>query len=156
MKNLPIYFLLNNASASQITEHLLLCDTDFIPPLSGRVVLNEYAEKIVRNAIRFEAWSDGTLVGLVAGYCNDKEKGIAYITSVSVLKAWAGKGIATSLMEQCVTYVKASNLQEINLEVSSDNIPAIRLYTKVGFTAIRTNATCVTMNLYLKSEKKYE
>ena len=156
MTNLSIYFLLNNASASQITEHLRLCDTDFIPPLNGRVVLHDYAEKISCNAIRFEAWSDGTLVGLVAGYCNDKEKRIAYITSVSVLKAWAGKGIATSLMEQCVTYVKAANLQQINLEVSSDNTPAIRLYTKIGFTAIRTNATYVTMNLFLEGEKEHE
>ena len=156
MTNLPIYFLLNNASASQITAHLLLCDTDFIPPLNGRVVLHDYAEKISRNAIRFEAWSNGTLVGLVAGYCNDKEKRIAYITSVSVLKAWAGKGIATSLMGQCVTYVKALNLQKISLDVSSDNTPAIRLYTKIGFTASRTSAKHVTMNLYLEGEQEHE
>ena len=154
--NAEIEYLLNKTSAAQIAEHLSRCDTDFVPPLSGRVKINDYARKIAGKATRFEAWSGGTLVGLVAAYCNDREKSIAYVTSVSVLREWKGKGIVTRLMSECVEHAKASGMRQIGLEVASDNAPAIRLYEKIGFIAVRANAPLVGMDLYLKSGKEHE
>ena len=69
-----IDYLSNKASEAEIAEHLSRCDADFVPPLSGRVEINEYAKKIANKATRFEAWSGGMLVSLVAAYCNDHEK----------------------------------------------------------------------------------
>lgn len=146
-----VEYLLNKATAAQIAEHLLRCDADFVPPLSGRVEINDFAQKIASKAIRFEAWSGGTPVGLVAAYCNDQEKRIAYITSVSVLRAWTSSGIAARLVGQCVEHAKALGMRQISLEVASDNTPAIRLYEKSGFVAGKANAPFVTMNIYLKS-----
>jgi ribosomal protein S18 acetylase RimI-like enzyme len=143
----PITYLLNKASALEITEHLARCDGDFVPPLSGRVVIEDYARQIACNAMRFEAWSGGTLVGLVAVYCNDRETRIAYITSVSVLRAWTGNGIAERLTNRCIEYVVAAGFHRIRLEVASDNIPAIRLYEKCGFVAEQANRPFVTMGL---------
>jgi len=97
-------YLSNKASVVEIAEHLSCCDADFVPPLSSRVEINSYAKKIVSKATRFEAWSEGTMVGLAAMYCNDLENRIAYITSVSVLKEWMGKGIAARLMNLCIKY----------------------------------------------------
>lgn len=151
-----VEYLLNKASETEIAEHLSSCDTDFVPPLSGRVEINEYAQKILSKASRFEAWSGGTLVGLIAAYCNDQEKRIAYITSVSVLKEWNGKGIAACLMSRCIKDMKALGMRQVCLEVASDNTPAIRLYEKNGFVVDKANAPFVTMNLYLKSGKEYE
>ena len=150
-----VEYLSNKASEAEIAEHLSHCDADFVPPLSGRVEINDYAKKIANKATRFEAWSGGTLVGLVAAYCNDQEKRIAYITSVSVLKEWMGKGIAARLMSQCIEHAKASGMRQISLEVASDNAPAIRLYEKSGFVAGKANAPFVSMNLYLKSGKEH-
>jgi len=141
---------LNKASEAEIAEYLLCCDADFVPSLSSRVEINDYARKIASKATKFEAWSGGTLVGLVAAYCNDQEKRIAYITSVSVLKAWAGKGIAASLMKLCIDYSKTSGMRQISLEVASDNTPAINLYEKSDFVAGKVNAPFVTMELNLK------
>lgn len=139
-----------------IAEHLSSCDADFVPPLSGRIKISDYAQKIVSTAVRFEAWSGGTLIGLVAAYCNDREKRIAYITSVSVLREWAGKGIAARLMSQCAEYAKASGMRQISLEVASDNCPALKLYEKSGFVAGKMNGMFVVMNLYLKSGEEHE
>ena len=61
-----VHYRANTASTVQIAEHLLCCDPDFVPKLSERVDIPDYAEKIVNKATRFEAWSNGTLVGLVA------------------------------------------------------------------------------------------
>ncbi len=142
---------MNKASAAEIAEHLARCDANFVPLLSGRVEINSYAQKIASFATRFEAWSDGTLVGLVAAYCNDHEKRIAYITSISVLKEWAGKGIATCLMSRCIEYAQTLGMRQVSLEVAQENAPAISLYEKNGFVRGRENAPLASMHLYLKN-----
>ena len=142
-----VEYLSNKASEVEIAEHLSRCEADFVPPLSGRLEINDYAKKIASKAMRFEAWSDGRLVGLVAAYCNDQEKRIAYITSVSVLREWMEKGIAAFLMRQCIEYAKTSGMRQIGLEVAEGNTPAIALYEKSGFLAGKTNAPFVSMIL---------
>ena len=142
-----VEYLSNKASEVEIAEHLSRCEADFVPPLSGRLEINDYAKKIASKAMRFEAWSDGRLVGLVAAYCNDQEKRIAYITSVSVLREWMGKGIAAFLMKQCIEYAKTSGMRQIGLEVAEGNTLAIALYEKSGFLASKTNAPFVSMIL---------
>ncbi|MDO8310644.1 MAG: GNAT family N-acetyltransferase [Sideroxyarcus sp.] len=146
-----VEYLSNKASEAEIAEHLLKSDADFVPPLSGRVEISGYARKIASKAMRFEAWSGGALVGLVAAYCNDQEKRIAYITSVSVLREWTGKGIAAHLMNQCIKHAKACGMRQISLEVAGDNTSAIKLYEKFGFVAGKANAPLVSMNLHLKN-----
>lgn len=148
-----VEYVLNKGSAAKIAEHLSQCDANFVPPLSSRVGINDYAQKIAIKAVRFEAWSDGTMVGLVAVYCNDQETGIAYITSVSVLESWTGNGIAACLINQCVKHATSSGIRQISLEVASANMPAIRLYEKSGFVVNQANAPFVTMDLYLKAGK---
>lgn len=145
-------FLVNTASESQITTHLLYCGSNFFPALSERVEIPDYAKKIISNATRFEAWSNCTLIGLVAAYCNDHEKGIAYITSVSVLKERTGKGIATRLIDQCIAHAKEVGMQQIGLEVAGANATAIRLYEKRGFVAGKLGDQIVPMTLNLKGE----
>ena len=155
MKTLVKYSL-NGASAELIADHLLCCDTDFIPPLSGRVEINDYAQKIVNKATRFEAWSGSALVGLVAVYCSDQQKHVAFITSVSVLRAWTGSGIATQLLGQCIDHARVLGMQQIRLEVSGDNAHAIRVYKKSGFVTEKANALFVSMSLVLKSGEAHE
>lgn len=154
--NAAVESLLNKASAAQIADHLLCCDAGFVPPLSGRVKIRDYAQKIASKATTFEAWSGGTLVGLVAAYCNDQASRIAYVTSVSVLKEWTRKGIAAGLVVQCVEYAKVSGMRQISLAVAADNTFAIKLYEKSGFIVSKVNGSFVGMNLYLKSGEEHE
>jgi ribosomal protein S18 acetylase RimI-like enzyme len=146
-----IEYLSNRATHAEISEHLSRCDADLVSPLSGRVEIKNYAKKITSKATRFEAWSGGTLIGLVAAYCNDQETHIAYITSVSVLREWMGKGVSSHLMNQCIEHAKVSGMRQISLEVARGNTPAIRLYEKNGFAAGKENAPFVSMDLYLKN-----
>lgn len=151
-----VKYLVNKASEAEIAEHLSRCDVDFIPPLSGRVEIIDYAHKVAAKAMRFEAWADGTLVGLVAAYCNDQATRSAYITSVSVLREWIGKGIAARLMNQCLAHAKASGMRQVSLEVASANTPAIKLYAKCGFVVGKMSTPFVTMMLCLKSGAGHE
>lgn len=142
-----IRYLTNDASEAVIAEHLSQCDVDFVPPLSTRVEIGAYSRKIASKATRFEAWAGDRMVGLVAAYCNDQQTRCAYITSVSVLREWAGKGIAAHLLKRCIEHAKASNMCRISLEVASGNISAIELYRKRGFVLGRANTPFVTMHL---------
>jgi GNAT superfamily N-acetyltransferase/2-polyprenyl-3-methyl-5-hydroxy-6-metoxy-1,4-benzoquinol methylase len=140
----------NAASEVEIAEHLLRCDADFVPPLSSRVDVRAYARKIAGKASRFEAWSGRALVGLVAAYCNDQERRIAYITSVSVLREWTGKGVAARLIGRCLAHAAAAGMRWVSLEVGKDNAPAIALYEKSGFVLGQATGSFVAMNLDLE------
>lgn len=146
-----VKYFVNKASEAEIAKHLLHCDADFVPTLSERVAIPDYAQKIANKAVRFEAWSRGALVGLVAAYCNDRIARIAHITNVSVLKEWSGKGIAAHLMARCIEYIKAMGMSQIDLEVAAGNAPAIQLYEKSGFVADMLKAPFIPMKLYFES-----
>lgn len=145
--------MMNKSSELHIIEHLSVCDENFLPPLSHRVNIKDYAKKLKRNSIRFEAWSGNTLIGMVAIYCNDNR--LAYISSVSVLNDWTGKGIARKLMRQCIENVKKKGVQQLSLEVNQENFVAIELYEKSGFIMNKISGEFIVMNLFLDRTDKY-
>lgn len=130
---MALEFLLNTSTVSDVAAHLVGCDADFDPPLSSRVDLNAYAEKLVARALMFEAWAEGRLVGLVAAYCNDLVTREGFITSVSVLPAWLGKGVASRLMSDCLAHAVRVGMRQMSLEVAKTNSRAVGLYTRLGF-----------------------
>jgi ribosomal protein S18 acetylase RimI-like enzyme/SAM-dependent methyltransferase len=146
-----VEYLLNAASTAQISDHLQRCNANFIPPLSDRINIDAYALKITNKAARFEAWSSGELVGLVAAYCNDRTTQVAHITSVSVLQEWQGKRVAQTLIHSCIEYTRTAGMRQVDLEVAPGNLPAFALYEKNGFVVTQTDGTSIQMKLNLKS-----
>lgn len=151
--NIAIEYLTNKATELEITEHLFACNPEFVRALNERVDIKEYGKKIYNKAERFEAWAGSTVIGLVAAYCNDLTSRVAYITSVSVLGAWQGKGIAAQLIGQCIEYTKKLGMRSISLEVACDNAPAIGLYNKYGFVVSDTSDSTITMILSFDNGK---
>jgi len=149
----PFGFTVDRASREQIAGHLEACDADFVPRLSRRVDLNEYAGKIFDHAVRFEAWSETMLVGLVAAYCNDP-LGRAHITSVSVLKPWWGKGIADSLLLRCIRHAAEAGFRAIDLEVGMENRSAIALYQRHGFSIVNRQASASSLEMSLDLDRR--
>ena len=139
---------LNQATEAEIAEHLSLCDAAFVPPLSARIEIKDYAKKISGKAMRFEAWDRGQLTGLVAAYCNDSASRTAYITSVSVLRGWMGKGIASQLLERCIKHVAEFGFDRIELEIDRQNVAAARLYVKMGFIVSEVSCRTTFMKLH--------
>lgn len=130
---IEITYKINTSVELDILEHLEKCDNLFTPPLSARIEISEYSKKIFTYAERFEAWKGDKLIGLVAVYCNNIKDRKAYITNVSILEKYQGKGIANSLMFYCIEHIKNKNFKSIELEVNADNISANKLYKKFRF-----------------------
>ena len=145
-----IEYKIKSASESEIFTHLQKCNNDFIPPLDKKVNIRDYSKKIAEKAITFEAWNEKILVGLIAAYFNDAENIMGFITNVSTLKEYHGKGIASELLKMCMDYSKNNNFKEIFLEVSDKNSGAIHLYNKNGFKNIETKNGMLVMKFSIK------
>ncbi len=120
-----------------------------MPALQHTVNINQYASKIRDKAQTFEAWSNNTLVGLIAVYMNDPKLHTAFITSVSVVATMQGKGIANQLLTFVINKATELRYSTLQLEVNNANNTAIQLYTKNGFTKLATNETITTMQIHL-------
>lgn len=139
----------NRATLDDIVRHLHQCAPVFVPPLDTRVDISTYAGKLFYNATRFEARNHGALAGLVACYLNDPQRFVAFISSVSVLAECHGQGIAYTLIEQCIVQARLSGFQCMELEVGRDNAPAIKLYSRIGFSTQAAAGGTIRMHLPL-------
>ncbi|MCZ4280505.1 GNAT family N-acetyltransferase [Kiloniella laminariae] len=154
--NKAVVYHQNRASYSEVLVHFQLCDDAFIPRLSDRVVLTDYTQKIVKRAVRFEAWAEGRLVGMIAVYCNAVEVDTAYITSVSILSEFQGKGIASELLGQICDRMRELGFAAIELEVSEDNLRATNLYRRHGFELRDNRKNSIVMHLNLLKKADHE
>ena len=130
---MDVIFDTNRSRTSDIVSHLLACDEKFVLKLNESVSIPSYSKKLVSYAVRFEAWSNKTLIGLVAGYMNDFKSLNSFITNVSVLPNWYGMGIAENLLRNYLYFVADSGFVCVMLNVDSRNKRALSLYKKFGF-----------------------
>lgn len=154
MQTETITYTIKTADSNNVFTHLVKCDEDFMPKLSEKVDILAYAKKIVENSITFEAWINDELVGLIAAYFNDSKTHCGFITSVSTLKKYAGKGIASQLMSQCISYALQHQFVEIALEVFHKNNSAVQLYKKYGFSKTGINNDFISMKIDLLKNKE--
>lgn len=145
-------YCIGRASEAEIAAHLHACDEGFIPPLSGRVEIGGYAHKIADKAHRFEAWANGELAALLAAYCNAPDRSAAFVTSISVLPRWQGRGLASRLLADCIAHVRGLGFARLELEVGQDNGAAIGLYKKYGFAVQGQSSSLLKMTLDLGKE----
>lgn len=146
----PVEYKIKTAGAESVYLHLYECKDDFDPSLDVTVDIAEYSRKIVENSITFEAWAGNDLIGLIAAYFNEIKNHSGFITDVSVLKGYSGKGIASELLSTCINYAMENEFKEISLEVSLRNERAIRLYMKHDFyqTAVKGDLVIMKRNIF--------
>ncbi|KAH9953853.1 acyl-CoA N-acyltransferase, partial [Russula dissimulans] len=56
-----------------------------------------------------------------------------YIAMLSIDKGYRKHGITSALVHHSISIMQASGAQEIALETEFDNVPALTLYTSLGF-----------------------
>ncbi|KAF7555041.1 hypothetical protein G7046_g6654 [Stylonectria norvegica] len=82
--------------------------------------------------------ADSSLIGVIvckleihASHSNPTRRG--YIAMLAVASAYRGHGIATALVRKALDAMTKRNADEIVLETEETNIPAMRLYERLGF-----------------------
>ena len=144
-----IQYKIKTADFNNVFTHLVKCNDNFIPKLTDKVDIAAYSKKIAENSVTFEAWLKDELIGLIAAYFNDSKNHVGFITNVSTVKEYSGKGIASRLMKSCIKYAGEHQFNEIALEVFNKNVGAIQLYKKFGFHNSSTKDDLIIMKKYL-------
>lgn len=109
----------------------------FVPPLAPRVNLEVFATKISENATHIVAINNAIILGFMACYFNDPDLQFGYITTISVLPQFQGKGIAVKLIDKAVDIGKKRGFKKLRLEVHDNNVIAYNFYYKYGFKVNR-------------------
>ncbi|MCX8500822.1 MAG: GNAT family N-acetyltransferase [Alphaproteobacteria bacterium] len=127
----------NHSTAQAVLQHLWSCDGDFVPPLSTRLNLSDYSQKICAHAERFEYCTaePPSLVALVAAYFN-RETGIGFVTNVSVLPNYRRHGLARHLMERVVAEARARGMNGLRLEAAAGDEATLRFYQRLDFVVL--------------------
>lgn len=81
---------------------------------------------------------------------------IMHLMDIVVAKAYRRKHIASLLLEEIINLSLKNDINELTLEVSQNNLPAINLYTKFGFKELGirknyygVNNNAIIMTLYI-------
>jgi RimJ/RimL family protein N-acetyltransferase len=74
----------------------------------------------------------------VVGFCDilpNSSIGFTHVgrLGMGVRAEWRRHGIGRRMLEACVILARTKSIEKIELEVFSDNLPAIRLYDSMGF-----------------------
>lgn len=120
-------------------QYLIDHDCDFYEPLSKRVDLKVFAEKVSRLSTTFVITLNGYMAGLIASYFYDAESRKGFITLVHTKKEFRGKRLAWRLVNAVIHYAKMKNFLYVDLVVYKDNITAFNLYLSSGFKVITDN-----------------
>lgn len=108
-------------------------DKDFPVPLSKKVNLKEYTAKLSRYAYIISAENENTLVGIVAGYLDNLEDNLAYISLLGVCKEERNKGIAKHLIDLFLQSCEKKKVRGVHVYAVEKNISAMKTYRKAGF-----------------------
>ncbi len=88
--------------------------------------------------VQYLAKADGEIIGTAS--LNRKSRRMSHRGEfgISLKRAWWGSGAGSALMEAILAFARENGFEQLNLEVRSDNVRAIRLYEKYGFRKLCT------------------
>ena len=116
-----------------LVNYLKKVDESFPVPLSKKVDLTDYANKLSTKAtLCYEIWNEES-IGLVAGYTEKVINEMAYIALVGVVEEAQHEGIASKLVKEFCIECSQKGLKKVHLYTDSRNERAILMYKKLGF-----------------------
>ena len=96
-----------------------------------------WRKRLTQNPV-FAALRDGEPVGIM-GLARERSARMAHravVVMVYLRASERGSGLATALLEALTEYACATGIRQLELAVSVENPPAIRFYTRQGFSEI--------------------
>jgi len=135
--------------AQALINHMIEVDkeTEFLAREAGEFNLTVDREKsFIENTLNnpnvffFVAELNGEIVancsvGFVMGFNKYKHRAAM---GIAIRKAHWGKGIGQILMQECMSWCKTNNVEQLELDVVTGNKRAVALYEKMGFEVFGT------------------
>lgn len=142
--------VIHHLTISEIYNYLSENDLIFIPPLSTRIDVQNFAVKLNKYAVHFCAFEKERLVGFTGCYFNNPGREFGFISSSSVMKEFQGRGVAKALLAKTIEFGINNGFKQIKLQVNITNLSAVRLYSEAGFIEVSRKNDLSEMTLNLK------
>lgn len=121
---------------SRIVELLREFDDLFSVPLSERVDLEAYAEKILAHADIAFAVIDEKIAGIIVLYANDVEKRAARVTLLAVAPFARRRGVSTALLSNAMALARQRNMHLLEARPFKKNSAAMATYRSLRFREV--------------------
>ena len=131
----------------RLRKHINLLKDIMEPPLTGRVEIDSYVEKLAHGADIFYAMDGEHICGSCAVYLNLKR---GYITSFGIFSNYWRRGIGTLLLDEVSRTAKEKHIMEVELRVYKSNEKAIRFYEKYGFEPQNIEGNWIMMRYHME------
>lgn len=126
------YVDIESVDEGEIYKLLFQYDSYFIPKISERTNLEEYAKKLSSNATFILAKNKNIILGFAAIYYNPAPQS-TYLPLISVNHDCQGLGVGRMLMVKIINYCNVNNSAGILLEMRADNLKLFKFYSDFGF-----------------------
>src|SRR5690606_20743765 len=121
----------NSATQQQIQSFLVEIESNFEPPLSQRLNILEYAEKLSNKAEIVCYKEEERIISAILYYI-DNEKKTAYIPVLGSVDGFESRGLMRTLMEEVENILLSSDFCSLGLETWLGS-RALNIYIKRGF-----------------------
>ena len=119
-----------------IKEYILQYDNDFYVPLSARVDIGAFSQKLSDFSITFILYKDAEVAGLICSYFYDPASKSGFITLVHTKHEYRGQHLSLHLLNVAKEYARKHNFERITLFVSKQQTSAFQLYSQHGFNVL--------------------
>ena len=120
-----------------IQQIIELCDSSFMVGITHRENYLEIRNKMQRFAeFIVPRFDDGTPLGYVSMYANNKETKSAYISMFCIRPEFQKHHLGTLLMDKAAEVAQKNGMLSIKLEVLRENTKAQNFYLNYGFQIV--------------------
>lgn len=134
------YRKIKQVEGQRLEQFLTEVQNMFAPPLFERIQsrsntdnINQYVNKVLKNAITIICEFENEIVGVIILYANDFVIRTAYIPILVIKNEFEGNGIASNLLKIATQEAIKNNMVRVTVKTWKKNTPAINLYKKNGF-----------------------
>lgn len=123
-------------------------------PLSGFAKTNLVRELAARpqafSILAFDGDAPVGLVNCIEGFSTFKCQPLVNVHDVAVLASHRGRGIAELMLALAEAIARERGAVKMTLEVLSGNVPAVRLYTRIGYEGYQLDPAMGTAQFFQK------
>ena len=119
-----------------IKEYILRYDNDFYEPLSARVDMDAFSQKLSDLSFTFIIYKNTAVAGLICSYFYDPTSKAGFITLVHTKHGYRGQHLSLYLLNAVKEYARRIGFERIILFVSKQQTSAFQLYSRHGFNVL--------------------
>lgn len=119
-----------------VKDYIMQYDKDFYEPLSARVDMDAFSQKLSNLSTTFVIYKDDSVAGIICSYFYDSASKAGFITLVHTKHEYRGQHLSLYLLNSVKEYARRKGFERITLFVSKQQTSAFQLYSRHGFNVL--------------------